>query len=176
MSKVEIVQNRLAELRAEKLAVQKKLYRAETGFRGWWNGTSLSRHQFQALTDDNEMLFKAIELHTAELSELLAPTKLSNALGRLSARLAILSIGGVALWSSWRYWSVLRMRFAPLARQQWRWRKTWLLVESPYPPAVKDVTFVSAAYLVYYCVEHPGELEQWGIGTQALPPASRFSE
>ena len=171
-TQVDIVQKRLAVLRAEMDAVQKKLDGAETGLRGWWRGTSLSPHQFNALTEEKRTLFKAINAHTAEVAELLAPTKLQIAnefrkeltklLEALSARLATLSFGGVAFWSTWRYWSILRRRFAPLTKEQWYWRKNWLRVESPYPPAVKGIASVSAAYLVYYYSRHPRELEQWG--------------
>lgn len=168
LAQAEFLTRELAVLTSEKAVVQRQLDAVETGLRGWWRGTSLSPDQFQAHTKQKQLLFEAIEATTAELKLLAAPTvfdklKMANEVAdQLTKRLAAILFGGVAFWSTWRYWSILRRRFAPLTKEQWYWRKNWLRVESPYPPAVKGIASVSAAYLVYYYSRHPRELEQWG--------------
>jgi hypothetical protein len=51
-----------AELKLKKAEVQKRLNSAETGFRGWWNGTSLSPQQFEAMTQKECWLLQEIKV------------------------------------------------------------------------------------------------------------------
>ena len=158
--KIEVVKQRIAKLELQAAEVQTQLYTAH-GFFGRWR---LSAEQIRILSDKEKFLLQKIKENAADLKQLYAPPpttwqSVNSFEEELGSQIAWMSTVGGIVFASWRYWSIMRMRFAPLRKEQWDWRKVWLQVESPFPPAVKLIMFFSAAHLALYYSRHPPQHE-----------------
>ena len=104
---IEVVKQRIADLKLETTEVQKKLALAE-GFFGRWR---MSSQQLNALIEEKKELFQKIEEHTARLEQLCAPVpppltkwQRMNEFGEeLSKQISWCSVAGGAFWAWWRY-------------------------------------------------------------------------
>ena len=139
---IEVVKALLVKLESREDAIQKKLDSAETGFRGWWNGSGMSPQQIEVLTREQMFLLQKIEESSVRLELLCAPTtwQKMDAYGeRLTKYSGQITAASCGLWAWLRYWSIKRMKYASYTKEQWHWRKEWLAVESPFPPALKKI-------------------------------------
>ena len=159
---IDVVKQHIAALEATEAAVQKKLDDSV----GYFGGLRYSREHRAAMYEKQKWLNDKVDEHTRELTVLHAPPppplSAADALYIKSQQLAgymwIASTTGVFLWTAWRQWSILRMKYAPLTREQLHWRKELLLVESPYPAAAAfRILLPSAVYFMCFYMMHPPE-------------------
>ena len=158
---IEVIKQRIAKLEQEKAEVVNKLD-------SWWRNLFMPSRVLQSLIEDEKWLAEAINQnrHTLALMYQPPPTffdQVNEAGARVTKSLCWGIVFGGAFMSWWRYWSIMRMRFAPLRHEQWHWRKILLQVESPYPTGVAKSMASSALYLVWYYSRHPPQSQSQNL-------------
>ena len=150
--RVSLVKTEISSLTKEKEAVQLELTQAKGVW--WFSPKYLSKHNRALLFHKQEFLQTQIEKRHDELKFLLTPHWL-EVLGKNAAALSfvgsVIGGAGTAIYTGWRYWTILRIRYGGgLTDQQLRWRKVFLNIDQGFSPTVMKVGILSAAYFIYF--------------------------